>query len=77
MALGSHGRAIAFKDKDGNLVNNPKRSLIENLDSLPYPKRELLILIGKETYTKDQLGWIITSRGYPYYYTFLKNNKKY
>jgi len=65
---------ISFKDKDGNLVNNPKRSLIENLDSLPYPKRELLILIGKETYTKDQLGWIITSRGCPYDCTFCNSS---
>lgn len=55
---------ISFKDQNGNLINNPSRTLIKDLDVLPYPKRELLI--GNQTYTQDQLGWIITTRGCPY-----------
>jgi len=55
---------ISFKGKNGNLLNNPPRPLIKDLDILPYPKRELLM--DNETYSQDQLGWIITTRGCPY-----------
>jgi len=44
---------------DGNVIQNPDRELIENLDVLPFPKHELFIYHQRETAS------IITSRGCP------------
>ena len=56
--------SVSFRNPKGDLVNTPNRPLIRNLDSLAYPKRELIL--GYEDYTCEQLSWIMTSRGCPY-----------
>jgi anaerobic magnesium-protoporphyrin IX monomethyl ester cyclase len=55
---------ISFKDSEGEFISTPDRILINDLDLLPIPKRELIL--GFEDYTAEQLGWIMTSRGCPY-----------
>jgi len=46
--------------KDGHIISNPERPLIEDLDSLPFPARELFPL---DRYRVP--GTLITSRGCP------------
>ncbi len=54
-------RGIAFKDKNNKIRINQPAEKISNLDTLPYPARELLDM---ELYY--QKGSIISSRGCPY-----------
>jgi anaerobic magnesium-protoporphyrin IX monomethyl ester cyclase len=61
-----------FKDRNGKIIINPPRKLIENLDSLPFPAREL---VNYNTYLQppglirgiwtNRCGNITTSRGCP------------
>lgn len=57
-------KGIVFKDKNGNIVENPSQNLIENLDDLPYPDKDLFDL---RLYVKrggvSFYGAILTSRG--------------
>jgi anaerobic magnesium-protoporphyrin IX monomethyl ester cyclase len=57
---------IVYRDlKSGNLKSTPPRSLINDLDALPFPARHL---VPFELYgaSKEQTGGIITSRGCVY-----------
>ena len=56
-------KGLSYREND-KIVNNPPRPFIENLDSMPYPARELLC--NKNTYTSEDMGLIMTSRGCPY-----------
>ena len=56
---------IAYR-KNGIAHINTNRQLIQNLDSLPFPKHELFI--GNEP--KRKMGCILTSRGCPYRCSF-------
>jgi len=49
---------------NGKIIHNPLREFIKNLDSLPFPARELLI--NKNLYDSEDMGLIMTSRGCPY-----------
>ena len=68
-------KGIAYKDKDGNARINAPQPLIADLDSIPFPSRDLLPL---EIYfpppTKRESnkpsGNMITSRGCPYECTY-------
>lgn len=60
-----HG--IAYKT-NGNIKENPTRKLIDNLDSVPFPSRELLgdsdkCVPAPATYRKRPVAVVITSRG--------------
>lgn len=57
-------KGISFKNADGNISHTPDRGLINSLDSIPFPRRELIL--DYEKYTSEQLGWVMTSRGCPY-----------
>lgn len=57
-------RGISFKGLKGDIVHTPERPLINSLDTLSFPRRELII--GYKDYTSDQLAWVMTSRGCPY-----------
>ena len=63
-----HGIAgVIFKDK-GEIVNNGLRPLIEDLDALPFPARELLgdtsrYIPPPATYRRQPVAVMITSRG--------------
>lgn len=50
--------------KEGKIIANRPRSLIENLDSLPFPARESLLF--SEYYTPADLSNIMTGRGCPF-----------
>lgn len=65
-------RGITFK-KDGKIIHNQNRPLIENLDELPFPARHLLL--EKERYYPDVFGNIFASRGCPYSCTFCASHK--
>lgn len=71
---------ICFERKNGELVFNPKTKFIENLDSLPFPSRDLVPL---EQYyrvheahgpSKDRWSPVISSRGCPFKCTFCTSN---
>lgn len=61
-------RGLAYKNKDNEIIINPERPLIENLDALPNPAYHMLP-VKKYTYplfrNKNTLT-LITSRGCPY-----------
>ena len=54
--------------QNGNMWHNPPRSFINNLDSIPYPRRELLI--NYELYLPWEACTIITGRACPHSCTF-------
>ncbi|MCS7264783.1 MAG: B12-binding domain-containing radical SAM protein [Armatimonadetes bacterium] len=57
-------KGVSFRDGD-EIVHNPLRPLVQNLDFLPFP--DLSLICGKE---KISLTPILTSRGCPYDCTF-------
>ncbi len=54
---------ISFRDGD-KIVHNNTKKFIDNLDSLPFPDRETLL--GLDTYTSEDMGLLMGSRGCPY-----------
>lgn len=48
----------------GKCVINNTKKFIDNLDSLPFPDRETLL--GMDTYTSEDMGLLMGSRGCPY-----------
>lgn len=58
---------LSFR-QDGQIIHNKARRLISELDSLPYPNRELLL--DKENYPPNTFGGIITARGCPFSCTY-------
>jgi len=59
-------KGVTFKNFAGEIINNPKSDVIEDLDSLPFPKRDHFFY-GNE---KTDIGAIITSRGCPFQCTY-------
>mgnify|MGYP001564553293 CR=1 FL=1 len=67
------GRQKIVKYK-GNVIFNRPRSLIENLDELPPPDRELMYEADPDLRnTKDK--FFLSTRGCPYYCTYCFNSK--
>jgi len=58
---------LSYK-KNGLIVNNKSRVLINELDALPFPAVESLF--GLENYRPIDLGVVMTSRGCPYSCTY-------
>ncbi len=57
-------KGISFKNDDGSIHHTIDRELLNPLDSIPFPRRELIL--GYKKYTPEQLAWVMTSRGCPY-----------
>lgn len=58
---------ITYKS-NGKIIQNPERELIKELDTLPFPARDLII--NKEIMHPDEFGLIFSSRGCPFQCTF-------
>jgi len=54
---------LSCRDGGKGVTNNTKK-FIDNLDSLPFPDRETLL--GLDTYTSEDMGLLMGSRGCPY-----------
>ncbi len=64
-------QGITYRDDDNNIIKNPDRPFIENLDEIPYPARDL---IDNSLYIRPDTGEtqavIKVSRGCPYHCFF-------
>jgi radical SAM superfamily enzyme YgiQ (UPF0313 family) len=49
---------------NGKIVRNPEREFIQDLDSIPFPARD--ILLNKDSYSSEDMGLLMSSRGCPY-----------
>lgn len=56
-------RGLSYRRGD-DLVHNATRTFIDDLDCLPFPDREGLL--GLDTYTSEDMGLLMGSRGCPY-----------
>lgn len=56
-------KGISYR-QNGKVTHNPDREFIQNLDTIPFPARDLLL--NKTTYNSEDMGLLITSRGCPY-----------
>lgn len=68
-------QGIAFRN-NGRIISNPKRSLIKNLDSIPFPAWDLVDFndyIGNYQYKATPSTVMIASRGCPYNCIFCSN----
>ncbi len=70
---------LSFKGADGKAVHNPPRPLIADLDTLPFPDRDLFdqarfLERGVRKYG-DRGAWILSSRGCPYLCTYCASNE--
>lgn len=65
---------ISYK-KNGKIIHNPRRPLLECLDKLPFPARHLFNFKNytSEFHRKKVVGNILTSRGCPYSCNFCSN----
>lgn len=62
---------LTYRDNKGNIVHNPSREFIEDLDELPFPARELYL---NEVEGMDY-GYIMTARGCPFECTYCASKK--
>ncbi len=60
-------RGLSYRQGDRS-VHNATRSFIEDLDCLPFPDRETLM--GSDTYTSEDMGLLMGSRGCPYHCSY-------
>ncbi len=56
-------RGLSYRQGDKG-IHNSARSFIDDLDCLPFPDREALL--GSDTYTTEDMGLLMGSRGCPY-----------
>ncbi|MFX0148026.1 MAG: B12-binding domain-containing radical SAM protein [Candidatus Hodarchaeota archaeon] len=73
-------KGISYRN-NGKIIQNEKRDLINDLDSLPFPDRESLNFNYKGSYGNLDLGpekfaMIISSRGCPYQCTFCYGRRR-
>ncbi len=61
-------QGISYKDSGGAVVHNRTRALIGDLDSIPFPARELLL--RREELDPERMGNMITTRGWPFACTY-------
>jgi len=59
--------SISYRDRDGQVRNNPGINLLNNLDELPFPARDLVLNCDYDFY---RLHSISTARGCPYTCSF-------
>lgn len=62
---------LTYRDDNGFVVHNPERPFIIDLDTIPFPARDLYI---NETKSMDY-GYIMTGRGCPFQCTYCASKK--
>ena len=60
--------------RDGRIVRNPPRATTKDLDTFPLPDRTLLM--HEKTYSSEDMGLIMTSRGCPFSCAFCATETK-
>ena len=60
--------------RNGTLAINPPRPLVENLDEIPFPDRDLIYACDK-LLKRDRIKTFFTIRGCPYHCTYCFNDK--
>lgn len=60
-------KGISYRD-DGQVIHNPARSFIKDINHLPFPARDLLV--NKDCYDSEDMGLLMASRGCPYSCTY-------
>lgn len=83
-AIGGHHSpytipGLSLKDQDGNIIHNVPRGLVRDLDTLPFPDRDLFdqrrfLDVGYHRYG-DRGAWVLSSRGCPFKCTYCASNK--
>ncbi len=68
-------QGITWRTQDGKIVSNPPRTLIEDLDKLPFPAYDLLPMNRYRANKKVITGSMITSRGCPFGCIFCSSSK--
>lgn len=63
---------ITYKE-NGQIINNPARPLIQNLDELPFPAKHLIF--ENEKYPPEAFGNIFATRGCPFHCIFCASHK--
>jgi radical SAM superfamily enzyme YgiQ (UPF0313 family) len=63
---------ICYRDGDGQVQNNPGVNLINNLDELPFPARELVLNCD---YNRYRVHTVSTTRGCPYTCSFCADRR--
>src|SRR3989344_1918795 len=74
-------KGITYKNNKGEIINNGKSDLIEDLDKIPFPARHLIDFskyagtaeFGFLLHKNEKWTPVITSRGCPYLCTFCAN----
>ncbi|NCS71533.1 MAG: radical SAM protein, partial [Candidatus Aenigmarchaeota archaeon] len=56
-------KGISYR-QNGEMVHNPQREFVKDLDAIPFPARDLLL--NKDSYNSEDMGLLMTSRGCPY-----------
>lgn len=64
-------KGLSYKE-NGKIYHNPPVDLIEDLDTIPLPARDLLL--NKDSYTSEDMGLMLTGRGCPYSCSFCSSN---
>jgi radical SAM superfamily enzyme YgiQ (UPF0313 family) len=64
-------RNVSYIAEDGGFVQNPRRPVIRDLDSIPYPARDV---VDYDAYLAGGMGeyGMVTSRGCPFHCTYCK-----
>jgi len=70
---------LSFKDGGGSVIHNAERDLVVDLDTLPFPDRDLFdqrrfLEIGYNRYG-DRGAWVLSSRGCPFLCTYCASHK--
>ncbi|MBI2857546.1 MAG: radical SAM protein [Chloroflexi bacterium] len=70
---------LSYKDAEGKIRHNPDRSLVQDVDTIPFPARGLMsqstfLDMGEKKYG-DRGAWVFSSRGCPFRCTYCASHQ--